>query len=433
MRISSNQLASLVRQSLAANTEKLYEIQEKVSTQKLVNKPSDDPLAMSRILGYRTTLASIEQYTQNISVAKTSIEFSVGLLEEIDSELQTAQSLAVGETSEDSTTLSQTAESLQDVYDYLLDLANTKLGDDYVFAGYQNGEERVACAEVTCSAASELASEEYFTIGGSSGYYVWYNINGTGTDPALAGMTGIEVSIADDDTASEVAAKTVSAIDGVDDLTCTATTSDPTRIQILDDGDSPAIADNSTEFTLHTSKYEETAPFTECAEISFGLPSSIDEGDCFTLGSDYYVWYNTDLDVSTGDPGLSGTGICVDISGASSADDVAALTAAAINDYGGSGSVFKSSVTDDPTRIEIQLAADGSAPEMAKQMDSGFTLHSVKYNGDDGALEYTVSKSVKIQANATGNEVFTGGRIKRRRQHIRYSNGIERRFGGAHL
>ena len=415
MRISSNQLAGLVRQSLAANTEKLYKAQEKVSTQKLVNKPSDDPLAMGRILGYRATLASIEQYTQNIAMAKTSIEFSVGLMEEIDGELQTAKNLAVGETSEDSTSLQQTADSLQDVYDYLLDMANTKLGDNYVFAGYQNGSEVVSCAEVTCSAASELKSEEYFTIGGSSGYYVWYNIDGTGTDPgltdpALALMTPIEVPIDGNDTASEVAAKTVLAIDGVDDLTSTATTSNPTRIRILDDGASPDIADNSTEFTLHTYKYVETAPFTECAEISFGLPSSIDEGDYFTLGSDYYVWYNTDTDVSSGDPALSGkTGICVDINGAISADDVASRTAQAIYDCGGSGSVFESSVTtDDTTRIEIQWAADGTVPEMAKQMDSGFTLHSVKYNGDDGDLAYTVSKSIKIKANATGDEVFTG-------------------------
>ena len=97
----------------------------------------------------------------------------------------------------------------------------------------------------------------------------------------------------------------------------------------------------------------------------------------------------------------------MDISGATSADDVATRTAAEIEAAGG-GAVFKSSVTtDDTTRIEIELSS-GALPEMAKQMDTGFTLHTAKYNGDDGELNFAVSKTLKIKGNATGVEVFTG-------------------------
>lgn len=44
-------------------------------------------------------------------------------------------------------------------------------------------------------------------------YYVWYNIGGAGTDPAIPGRTGIMVANATNDTANDVATATKTAID----------------------------------------------------------------------------------------------------------------------------------------------------------------------------------------------------------------------------
>jgi flagellar hook-associated protein 3 FlgL len=51
---------------------------------------------------------------------------------------------------------------------------------------------------------------------------------------------------------------------------------------------------------------------------------------------------------------------------------------------------------------------NGTAPEIAKEVNTGFTLHTVKYNGDDGDLNFMVSKTLKIKGNASGDDVFTG-------------------------
>jgi flagellin-like hook-associated protein FlgL len=359
---------------------------------------------MSRILDYRTTIASIEQFSQNIKQAKMNIEFGEIQLEEVYAQLGMAKNMAIDQSSGDATTRAQTAEDIQDIYNRLLDIANTKLGEDYIFAGYQTGSEPVKCAELTCASASELDGGEYFTIDSTTDYYVWYNIDGSDADPAPAGMTGIEVAINAGDSAAEVAAKTVSAIDGVGTLSSTATTSDPTRIEILDGGESPDIADNDTEFSMHTVKYEETAPFTACAEISFCDPSDVKDGDYFTLGDDSFVWYDKVGDGS-GEPTVSGRSniIRVDISGAASADDVADLTAVAIVADG----TFEASVTEDATN-RIQILDNDSAPEIAEEINTGLTLHTVKYNGDDGDLNIIVSKTLKMKVNATGDDVFTG-------------------------
>jgi hypothetical protein len=66
------------------------------------------------------------------------------------------------------------------------------------------------------SAFASTGAGEYFKIytgGNSNSYYVWYNVSGgSNTDPAPAGFTGIEVTILSGDTAAQVAAKTVLAM-----------------------------------------------------------------------------------------------------------------------------------------------------------------------------------------------------------------------------
>jgi len=57
-------------------------------------------------------------------------------------------------------------------------------------------------------------------------YYVWYNVNGVGTDPMIPGATGIEVFLNTGDSAAAVATKTAEALSaaGVNDFTTTSST-----------------------------------------------------------------------------------------------------------------------------------------------------------------------------------------------------------------
>lgn len=67
---------------------------------------------------------------------------------------------------------------------------------------------------ITCTAASSITAGAYFTINTyvPVNYYVWYKKDGSGTDPALSGKTGIVVSISGGDSASTVVDKTMEAI-----------------------------------------------------------------------------------------------------------------------------------------------------------------------------------------------------------------------------
>lgn len=74
------------------------------------------------------------------------------------------------------------------------------------------------CVQVEADVSSSL-NDLYWEFSSSTvDYYVWYNVASAGTDPALAGKTGIEVAIAENATASAVASAVASAIDAVSGL-----------------------------------------------------------------------------------------------------------------------------------------------------------------------------------------------------------------------
>lgn len=69
---------------------------------------------------------------------------------------------------------------------------------------------------VTC--AADVAGSKnstwwkFFSAGDAYGYYVWYNINSAGVDPAVSGLVGIEVDGATGATAATLATATIAAI-----------------------------------------------------------------------------------------------------------------------------------------------------------------------------------------------------------------------------
>lgn len=67
-------------------------------------------------------------------------------------------------------------------------------------------------------AGADITGGDYFLLSNATdaiNYYVWFQVNGSGIDPAIGGRTGILVSVASGDSSSVVAASTASAIDAV--------------------------------------------------------------------------------------------------------------------------------------------------------------------------------------------------------------------------
>lgn len=79
---------------------------------------------------------------------------------------------------------------------------------------------------VTCVAdtAGSLNNKYFLISAGNSGinYYVWMNVNSAGTDPMIAGKTGVEVALSTGATASQVATAVAAALDALTTFASTA-------------------------------------------------------------------------------------------------------------------------------------------------------------------------------------------------------------------
>jgi flagellar hook-associated protein 3 FlgL len=116
----------------------ILKAQEQIATQKRINKISDDPIGMGRVLGYRSNIAAIEQYQENIDQGISQLEFNELTLDFASDLVLTAKRVAE-EYSGLETTAEQkqfAADQIKDLYDQLVSLANSKFNNNYIFSGH---------------------------------------------------------------------------------------------------------------------------------------------------------------------------------------------------------------------------------------------------------------------------------------------------------
>ena len=94
MRVTNNMMTDSLVRYLTAQNEALYERQTIIASQKRINKPSDDPIGTGKIMDYRQSLNSIEQYQTNIQGGKTRLEVTEVNLDLVDDLLQLVKSIA---------------------------------------------------------------------------------------------------------------------------------------------------------------------------------------------------------------------------------------------------------------------------------------------------------------------------------------------------
>lgn len=141
MRVSTQMIFDQSVYNVSRRHEEMYQSNEKVSTGKRVNRPSDDPVDAGKILGIRSLVDSIEQYKRNITAGSTWLSYtesSLGLAEQIFSDAKVlAEQMASGTYTEDQREMLAT--QAEQLYDQLVQVGNTKVVDRYIFAGFKTG------------------------------------------------------------------------------------------------------------------------------------------------------------------------------------------------------------------------------------------------------------------------------------------------------
>ena len=139
MRVTNKVMTSTVAVNLFKNIEQLFKTQNKLSSGKKISKPSDDPIGMGRVLDYRKTICTIDQYNGNIAHGESWLNTTDLTLDAVGDLLIRAKELALSQANAtaNADTMKFVAGEVESIYDHLLQLANTKLGKSYIFAGHK--------------------------------------------------------------------------------------------------------------------------------------------------------------------------------------------------------------------------------------------------------------------------------------------------------
>lgn len=205
-------------------------------------------------------------------------------------------------------------------------------------------------------------NSKYFTFKTAADahkYYVWFNINSAGVDPAVAGHTGISVAGATNVSASTLGGAIRTAISGSAAAAFVTVTGSTSSVVITNkaSGTSTAAADGTaaTGFTITTST----------AGVASNLNSKYFSFQD-AIGDTYYAWFNVHSEGVDPAP-ASQTGIVVALSLSDTAATVASLLAAAVDAQASFLAV------SDGAMVQITNATYGSAVDIVDG-DSGLTL-----------------------------------------------------------
>jgi flagellar hook-associated protein 3 FlgL len=140
MRITDTMTANNAIYNINEGRIKLDRLNEAISSGKVVNRPSDDPVSTKKILDLETQIKSSNQYVSNIKTGQTWLDMAgtslEGLLSSVMS-IKGAAGQALGALT-DPVKKDNVLSQLKAFRDQLTDYPDVQVGGQYVFSGFKN-------------------------------------------------------------------------------------------------------------------------------------------------------------------------------------------------------------------------------------------------------------------------------------------------------
>jgi len=136
-RITQESLNRTTLSNINLNYKKIQAIQEKLSSGKQINRPSDDPSGTRKVLGLRAEELQVQQFLDNTETAKEQINYTSNTLESLEELFSKIKNLAIQAGND---TLGQSdrniiANELDELLESVLQNANTDNNGRYIFSG----------------------------------------------------------------------------------------------------------------------------------------------------------------------------------------------------------------------------------------------------------------------------------------------------------
>lgn len=153
MRVTQSMITENFTRNLMQNLKRLDDINNQISSEKKINRPSDDPVGAAMAIKLRRQLSAIKQYNSNAKQALTWMKDTETALTNAGDVIQRLSELAVEaangtKTGEDKEKI---LDEVKELKDQLLKEANSTSLDRYLFSGYSTDKAPFIKDDVTGS------------------------------------------------------------------------------------------------------------------------------------------------------------------------------------------------------------------------------------------------------------------------------------------
>lgn len=173
MRITTKMFYDRFLSDMQKNMESIFNSSEQIATGKKINRPSDDPTTMSRIIGYTIQISAIAEYKRAVDSAKSSLEAADSSFSSLNDILIRTKELALsGATgTADANSRLMIAKEISVLLESAIGVANTKVSDRYIFSGYKSN-----IAPIDVNTGEFVADTNIFEISISQSIEIGLNI-----------------------------------------------------------------------------------------------------------------------------------------------------------------------------------------------------------------------------------------------------------------
>ncbi|QIA26256.1 flagellar hook-associated protein FlgL [Thermaerobacter sp. PB12/4term] len=215
MRITGGMMITTLLADLRRAQQRLSTFQNQLASGKRVQRPSDDPVATVDSLRLRARLAEVERLRANAQDARDWLEMTDSALDRATQILQRARELAVRAASgtlPDSSLQAIQAE-VQQLQDHLLEVANSTLGDTYLFGGFGTQQPPFVADPASSTGVTYQGINGPIQREVAPGTTLTINVPGDAAfDPAFAALSGLQVALQNRDVQA-VSATGIAAVD----------------------------------------------------------------------------------------------------------------------------------------------------------------------------------------------------------------------------
>lgn len=159
MRVTQSMLSNTMLRNLNSSYTRMATLQEQISTGSKLLRPSDDPVGTTKAMSYRTQLAQNEQYDKNLDTATKWLDTTDTALGTLGSAMTRVQELITQAANDTNQTedRDKILTEIKQLREEVKDIANTKVGDTYIFSGTRTNEPAYTNATVTTTQYTDTA------------------------------------------------------------------------------------------------------------------------------------------------------------------------------------------------------------------------------------------------------------------------------------